>query len=178
MSRVGYKPIQIPSGVKIQVSGPAVTVEGPKGKLTQKTSPLIKIQVEKDQISFKRSGEDNRNKALHGLTRSLVQNMIHGVVNEFTRQLQIEGVGFKAQVNGQNLQLSLGYSHQINYVIPSGVKVTAAKPTQISVSGIDATLVGQVAAEIRSFYKPEPYKGKGVRYADEHVRRKKGKAVA
>ena len=177
MSRIGLKPVLIISGVKVQVAGKKISVEGPKGKLSKDIHPDIQVQVAEGQVQVKRTGNDNKAKALHGLTRSLIQNMISGVTNEFVKNLLIEGVGFKAQVNGKNLQLFLGYSHPIDYVLPEGVKVETPKPTQLIVKGIDKELVGKAAAEIRGFFEPEPYKGKGVRYVDEVIRRKKGKAV-
>ena len=177
MSRIGLKPISIVSGVKVQLSGKKLLVEGPKGKLTKEIDPLIQVHVADGLVQVKRTGNDNKAKALHGLTRSLIQNMILGVTSEFVRNLLIEGVGFKAQVNGQVLQMALGFSHPINYNIPEGVKVETPKPTQLVVKGIDKQLVGKAASEIRSFFEPEPYKGKGVRYLDEVIHRKKGKAV-
>lgn len=177
MSRIGKKTVVITSGVKVQVNGQQVSVEGPKGKLTSAIHPRVKVEVANGHVEVKRTADDNQSKALHGLTRSLIQNMINGVTNEFVKNLMIEGVGFKAQVTGKTLQLSLGFSHPINYSIPDGVKIEATKPTQLVVKGIDRALVGQAAAEIRGFFTPEPYKGKGVRYQDERIRKKKGKAV-
>lgn len=177
MSRIGKKPISIVSGVKVQLSGSLLTVEGPKGKLAKEFASEVKIQVANNQVEIGRQNDEGKSRALHGLTRSVIQNMIHGVTNEFVKNLQIEGVGFKAQVTGKTLQLTLGFSHPINYLIPDGVKVEAPKPTQLVVKGADRQLVGQVASDIRRFFKPEPYKGKGIRYADEQIRKKKGKAV-
>ncbi len=177
MSRIGLKPVLITAGVKVQVTGTKLLVEGPKGKLSRELHPDIQVQVAEGQVHVKRTGNDNKSKALHGLTRALIQNMIEGVTNEYVKQLMIEGVGFKAQITGKNIQMALGYSHPIDYVIPDGVKVEATKPTQLVIKGIDKEAVGQVAAELRHFFEPEPYKGKGVRYIDEVVRRKKGKAV-
>ena len=177
MSRIGAKAVSIATGVKVELSGQKLLVEGPKGKLAKNIPTGIQVQVSNGQVEVKRSSNDNQSKALHGLTRSLIQNMVHGVANEFVKNLQIEGVGFKAQVNGKILQLSLGFSHPIDYTIPDGVKVDTPKPTQLVVHGVDRELVGKAASEIRSYFEPEPYKGKGVRYADELVRRKKGKAV-
>ena len=166
-----------PAGIKVLLSGNQLTVEGSKGKLVKNLHPDIKVQIEKGQIDVTRTADDSKSRALHGLTRSLIQNMVNGVTNEFSKNLQIEGVGFKAQVNGKALQLSLGFSHPIDYVIPDGIKVEAPKPTQLVVKGIDRELVGQVAADIRPFFEPEPYKGKGVRFQDEQIRKKKGKTV-
>ncbi len=166
-----------PAGIKVLLSGNQLTVEGSKGKLVKNLHPDIKVQIEKGQIDVTRTADDSKSRALHGLTRSLIQNMVNGVTNEFSKNLQIEGVGFKAQVNGKALQLSLGFSHPIDYVIPDGIKVEAPKPTQLVVKGIDRELVEQVAADIRHFFEPEPYKGKGVRFQDEQIRKKKGKTV-
>ncbi len=177
MSRIGKKAVTIAAGVKVQLSGRQLTVEGPKGKLTKELHPDVKVQIGNGQVEVTRSGNDNKNKALHGLTRSLIQNMVEGVTNEFSKNLQIEGVGFKAQVTGKALQLLLGFSHPIDYAIPDGVKIEAPKPTQLVVKGVDRILVGQVAADIRHFFEPEPYKGKGIRYQGEQVRKKKGKTV-
>lgn len=177
MSRIGKKPVAIPAGVKIQLNGAQLLVEGPKGKVSRNIDSLVKVTVGKSEVQVARTGEDNRSRSLHGLVRAEVQNMINGVTSEFVKNLLIEGVGFKAQINGKVLQLSLGFSHPIDYAIPEGVKVETPKPTQVVVKGVDRQLVGQVAAEIREYFKPEPYKGKGVRYIDERVRKKKGKAV-
>ncbi len=177
MSRIGKKPVPIPSGVKVQVNGSTVSVEGPKGTLTQTFHPAVKIKMADAQIEVSRHSEEKRDRALQGLTRSVIRNMIEGVTNEYSKSLLIEGVGFKAQITGKNLQLLLGFSHPIDYQIPDGVKVEAPKPTNLVVHGTDRALVGQVAADIRHFFEPEPYKGKGVRYSDERVRKKKGKAA-
>ncbi len=177
MSRIGLKAIAIPSGIKVNATQAAVTVEGPKGKLEMKIDPRIKVSVKDGQISVARSKDERLDKALHGFTRSSIQNMIAGVANGYEKNLAIEGVGFKAAIQGKTLQLALGFSHLINYTIPEGVKVEAPKPTQISVKGIDKHLVGQVAADIRQFFEPEPYKGKGIRYVGEHIRKKQGKTV-
>ncbi|MBI4387773.1 MAG: 50S ribosomal protein L6 [Candidatus Omnitrophica bacterium] len=177
MSRIGKKPVAIPSGVKVQVSGSQISVEGPKGKLSTQLHPLVQAKVENNLVTVSRKSDAKQDKALHGFTRSLIQNLVQGVTNEFAKNLLVEGVGFKAQINGKVLQLSLGFSHPIDYQIPEGIKIETPKPTQITVKGIDRMLVGQTAAEIRRFFEPEPYKGKGVRFVDEQVRRKKGKAV-
>ena len=177
MSRIGLKPVSIIEGVKVQVSGGKVLVEGPKGKLSKPVDAAITVKVADGTVQVTRTGDDNRTKAMHGLTRSLIQNMILGVSNEYTKTLMIEGVGFKAAVVGKKLQLALGFSHPIEYSIPEGIKVETPKPTQVVIKGIDKEIVGKVASEVRSFFEPEPYKGKGVRYSDEVIRRKKGKAV-
>lgn len=177
MSRIGLKAITVPSGIKVAATVSKVTVEGPKGKLEMDIHPKMKVSVKDGQVQVSRSSDERFDKSLHGFTRSSIQNMILGVTNGYEKNLMIEGVGFKAAITGKNLQLLLGFSHPINYPIPDGVKVEAAKPTQLSIKGIDKALVGQVAADIRHFFEPEPYKGKGVRYVGEHVRKKQGKTV-
>ena len=178
MSRIGKKTIQIPDKVKVQVDNSgAVAVEGPKGKLSWNLPREISAKVENNHVALARSGEARNLKALHGLSRALVNNMVEGVSKGFSKDLEIEGVGFKAAVQGSNLNLSLGFSHPILFPIPKEIKVTVTDQTKISIVGIDKKLVGQVAADIRRFYPPEPYKGKGVRYAGEQVRRKEGKTV-
>ena len=178
MSRIGYKSIQIPDKVKVQIdSGGAVAVEGPKGKLNWKLPRDISAKVENNHVAIARSAETRSVKALHGLSRALVNNMVQGVSQGFTKRLEIEGVGFKAAVQGSNLNLSLGFSHPILFEIPKDIKVTVTDSTKITIEGIDKKQVGQVAANIRRFYPPEPYKGKGVRYAGEQIRRKEGKTV-
>ena len=177
MSRIGRQPILIPKGVKIQLSGVNVHVEGPKGKLDLAVHPRMKIDVKDSQVSVSRPTETKQDKSLHGLTRSLISNMIKGVAEEFSKTLELHGIGFRAEMKGKALQLALGYSHPIIYDVPEGVKVQVPKPTMITVTGPDKTLVGQVSANIRRFYEPEPYKGKGVRYAGEQLRKKAGKAA-
>jgi len=178
MSRIGKKTIEIPDKVKVQVdNNGAVAVEGPKGKLSWTLPREISAKVENNHVALARSGEARNLKALHGLSRALVNNMVEGVSKGFSKDLEIEGVGFKAAVQGSNLNLSLGFSHPILFPIPKEIKVTVTDQTKISIVGIDKKLVGQVAADIRRFYPPEPYKGKGVRYAGEQVRRKEGKTV-
>lgn len=178
MSRIGNKSIQLPEKVKLDVSSTgAVTVEGPKGKLEWTLPRQISLRVEGKQARLQRSDETRRLKALHGLSRSLINNMVTGVSQGFQKSLEIQGVGFRAQVQGKKLNLSLGYSHPILFTIPDGVKITVQENTKILIEGIDRQKVGQVAADIRSFYPPEPYKGKGIRYAGEQVTRKEGKTV-
>ena len=178
MSRIGNKAIQIPDKVKVQIENTgAVAVEGPKGKLNWKLPRDISAKVENNHVALARSAETRSVKALHGLSRALVSNMVQGVSQGFTKNLEIEGVGFKAAVQGSTLNLSLGFSHPILFPIPKEIKVTVTDQTKISIQGIDKKLVGQVAADIRRFYPPEPYKGKGVRYAGEQIRRKEGKTV-
>jgi large subunit ribosomal protein L6 len=178
MSRIGNKLVEIPDKVKVNISNDgAVAVEGPKGKLNWNLPRNIKGNVKDNRVSIVRDAETRSVKALHGLSRSLVHNMVQGVSEGFTKNLEIEGVGFKAAVQGQNLNLSLGFSHPILFPIPKEIKITVADNTKLTIQGIDKKLVGQVAADIRRYYPPEPYKGKGVRYAGEQVRRKEGKTV-
>jgi large subunit ribosomal protein L6 len=178
VSRIGYLPIAIPDNVEVKIDGNKITVKGPKGELFTEISPSISVKMEDKQISFDRQSEDKEVKALHGLARALINNMIVGVTNGFKKTLKIEGVGYRAEKKGNNLVLQLGYSHNIIFKIPKEVEVNVPNPLTIEISGIDKYLVGQVAAKIRSFRKPEPYKGKGIRYENEVVRRKAGKAGA
>ncbi|HEV2096261.1 MAG TPA: 50S ribosomal protein L6 [Chthoniobacterales bacterium] len=178
MSRIGNKAVEIPDKVKVNIGNDgAVAVEGPKGKLNWTLPRSIKASVKDNNVSLVRDAETRSVKALHGLSRSLVHNMVQGVSQGFTKDLIIEGVGFKAAVQGQTLNLSLGFSHPILFPIPKDIKITVTESTKISIAGIDKKVVGQVAADIRRYYPPEPYKGKGVRYAGEQVRRKEGKTV-
>jgi len=178
MSRIGNKAVDIPDKVKVNISNDgAVAVEGPKGKLNWTLPRDIKASVADNKISLVRGAETRSVKALHGLSRSLVHNMVQGVSEGFTKDLIIEGVGFKAAVQGQILNIALGFSHPILFPIPKDIKIVVAENTKISISGIDKKMVGQVAADIRRYYPPEPYKGKGVRYAGEVIRRKEGKTV-
>ena len=177
MSRIGKKPVTIPSGVKVQMAGTKVIVQGPKGKLELELHPRIKVTVAKDQVEVSRATDIRTDRALHGLVRSLINNMIIGVTEGYKKELEMEGVGFKGVLKGSVLTLTLGFSHPIDYVIPSGITIVLPKPTQITVTGNDKQMVGQVAAEIRLYHKPEPYKGKGIHYVGEHIRRKQGKTV-
>jgi large subunit ribosomal protein L6 len=178
MSRIGNKAIEIPEKVKVTIGGDgAVSVEGPKGKLHWKLPRDIRASVKENRVSLVREAETRGVKALHGLSRSLVHNMVQGVSEGFTKQLEIEGVGFRAAVQGSTLNLSLGFSHPVQFSIPKDIKITVTDNTKITIQGADKKLVGQVAADIRRFYPPEPYKGKGVRYAGEQIRRKVGKTV-
>ncbi|HEY5751715.1 MAG TPA: 50S ribosomal protein L6 [Chthoniobacterales bacterium] len=178
MSRIGKKAVTLPDKVKFEVgSNGAVNVEGPKGKLSWTLPKQIKARLDGKEILVERESDVRQVRALHGLTRALVSNMVTGVSTGFTKNLEIQGVGFKAQLQGKVLNLSLGFSHPILFNIPEGIKVTVTENTKIAVEGIDRQLVGQVAADIRAFYPPEPYKGKGVRYAGEHILRKEGKTV-
>jgi large subunit ribosomal protein L6 len=177
MSRIGKIPVLIPPKVKVGIQDRKVSVEGPKGKLEFSLPRRTSASVEVDRIVVRREGEDAEAKALHGLSRALLNNMVKGVTEGFVKKLEIQGVGFKAAVQGKNVNLSLGYSHPINYPIPDQIKVTVEENTKITVEGPNKEVVGRVASEIRSFYPPEPYKGKGVRYVGEHVVRKEGKTV-
>lgn len=178
MSRIGKQPMTLPAGVTAQVADRTVTVKGPKGELTQPLPESIGVTIEGDILTVTRKGDDKQSRASHGTIRSLLGNMAEGVTQGFTRELEIHGVGFKAAIAGTTLTLNVGFSHPVEYTVPEGVTVEVVDNTKIKVSGIDKQLVGQVSARIRSFRPPEPYKGKGVRYKDEHVRRKAGKTVA
>jgi large subunit ribosomal protein L6 len=177
MSRIGKQPIAIPAQVKVAVKGQQVSVEGPKGKLSFELPKRTSLKVDNGKIVVSRQGDDAQAKALHGLSRALVNNMVRGVSEGFVKKLEIQGVGFKAAVQGKIVNMTLGYSHPINYPLPDQVKVTVEENTKLTIEGPDRQAVGQVAAELRAFYPPEPYKGKGVRYAGEHVQRKEGKTV-
>ena len=177
MSRIGKKPIVVPKGVTVNLSGNVVKVKGPKGELQKTIHQNIKVELKDSEIEFTRSNDLKTNRALHGLSRALVQNMILGVTQEFKKTLDIVGVGYRAEMKGSNLLLNIGYSHPIYFIPPAGIKLESPAPTQIIVSGIDKQLVGQVAAKIRSIRKPEPYKGKGIKYSDEHIARKAGKTA-
>ncbi len=177
MSRIGKKIIEIPKGVTVNLKGNAVTVKGPKGELNKVLHPSMKIEMKDSEISVTRPDDTKSNRALHGLTRALIQNMINGVSEGYRKTLDIVGVGYKVEQKGSNLLLNIGYSHPIYFIPPDGVKVESTTPTQIVVSGIDKQLVGQVAAKLRSIRKPEPYKGKGIKYSDEHIVRKAGKTA-
>ena len=178
MSRIGKKSVRLPDKVKVGCTETgAVTVEGPKGKLEWTLPRQIKLHVEGNEVSLARDDESRPVKALHGLSRSLINNMVTGVSQGFQKSLEIQGVGFRAQVQGNRLNLSLGFSHHVVFQIPDGIKVTVQENTKILVEGIDRQKVGQVAADIRAYYPPEPYKGNGIRYSDEQVQRKEGKTV-
>jgi large subunit ribosomal protein L6 len=177
MSRIGKIPVLIPAKVKVGVRDGLVSVEGPKGKLEFALPRRTSASVEGDRLVVKRDGDDAQAKALHGLSRAIVNNMVRGVSEGFVKKLEIQGVGFKAAVQGKNVNLSLGYSHPINYPIPDQIKVTVEENTKLTIEGPSKEVVGRVASELRSYYPPEPYKGKGVRYVGEHVVRKEGKTV-
>ena len=176
MSLVGKQPITIPAGVDVTVDGQTVTVSGSKGKLVRTISDRISMVVEGDQIVVTRDVDDRPSRAEHGLFRSLIANMVQGVAEGYSKSLEIQGVGYRASMKGNGIELLVGFSHPVLMETPEGITVEVPEPTKISVSGIDKELVGQVAANIRSVRPPEPYKGKGIRYVGEHVRRKAGKA--
>ena len=178
MSRIGKQPVVIPAGVKVAVDQDnVVTVEGPKGKLSQKVAKSITVSVEEGQAVLTRQDDTKENRALHGLYRVLVNNMVVGVSEGFKKELQLVGIGFRSQVSGKKLVLNIGYSHPVEFEIVEGIDVKCNSATEIEISGIDKQLVGEFAANVRASRKPEPYKGKGVRYKDEHVRRKEGKTA-
>lgn len=177
MSRVGSKPIKIPYGVKITWDNSLITVEGPKGVLSREISKEIDIELDKDEVLVKRLSDDKRGRSLHGLSRTLIANMITGVSEGFEKALEIVGVGYRGEVDGDILRLAIGFSRPAEYRIAKGVSIKVEKLVNMVVSGIDKELVGKVAADIRSLKKPEPYKGKGIRYAGEHIRRKVGKSA-
>jgi large subunit ribosomal protein L6 len=178
MSRIGKKPVAVPKGVTVAVNGQEVSVKGPKGELKRSFHPEIKIAMSGEQVTVARPSDEAKHKALHGLTRTLIQNMVDGVAKGFSRVLEIQGVGYKAEAKPTGLQLALGFSHPVHYPAPAGIKFTVDNNTIVKIEGPDKELVGQVASEIRSLRKPEPYKGKGVRYQGESVRRKAGKTGA
>jgi large subunit ribosomal protein L6 len=178
MSRIGRRPITIPEGVKLEIKDSLLCVEGPKGRLNCSISKRIILEIKDNQIFLKRLGDAKLDKSLHGLYRALINNMIKGVTVGFSKELEIIGTGFKAQVQGSNLNLQIGFSHPVNFSIPEGIKIETPKVTQIVIRGIDKELVSRVAARIRAVYPPEPYKGKGIRYAGEYVKKKIGKAQA
>ena len=178
MSRIGKQPVVLPAGISAKVADGVVTLKGPKGELALKTPATVEVSLEGSALNIARTGDDKQNRADHGTIRALLQNMVVGLKDGYSRDLEIQGVGFKANMAGNKLTMNVGYSHPVEYVVPEGVAVTVVDGTQLKVSGIDKQLVGQVSARIRSFRPPEPYKGKGVRYKDERVRRKAGKTVA
>ena len=175
MSRIGKSPITIPSGVEVSIAGRTVSVKGPKGQLSREIPGDIIVRKEENTLLVERPDDSRTNRALHGLSRTLVNNMVVGVTDGFSKELEIVGVGYRAEAQGQNLRLALGFSHPVTVPAPAGITFEVPAQTKVIVKGIDKELVGQVAANIRSIRKPEPYKGKGVRYADERVLRKAGK---
>ena len=175
MSRIGKKEVKLASGVSASVSGQTIEVKGPKGTRSFKATDDVTITVDGQSVSVEPRGKSKRARQQWGMTRTMVANLATGVTEGFKKELEINGVGYRAQMQGNTLKLSLGYSHDVNFEVPEGVTVTAAKPTEITVEGIDQQLVGQVAANIRAWRKPEPYKGKGIKYKDEYIFRKEGK---
>ncbi|MDO6589885.1 50S ribosomal protein L6 [Loktanella sp. D2R18] len=175
MSRIGKKPVELPSGVTASVSGQTVEVKGPKGTLAFKATDDVSITVDGNVVTVEPRGKSKRARQQWGMSRTMVANLATGVSEGFKKELELSGVGYRAQMQGNVLKLSLGYSHDVNFEVPEGVTVTAAKPTEITVEGIDSQLVGQVAANIREWRKPEPYKGKGIKYKGEYIFRKEGK---
>jgi large subunit ribosomal protein L6 len=175
MSRIGRKPITLPEAVTVEIAPGRVAVKGPKGELDQQLSPDMTVAQEDSVVTIARPTDRGEHRALHGLTRSLIANMVEGVTNGFEKQLEIQGVGYRAQLKGKNLEMALGYSHSVTVEPPEGIEFVVPQPTEIIVKGIDKQLVGQVAADIRKRRPPEPYKGKGIRYRGEHVTRKVGK---
>ena len=176
MSRIGKLPVTIPAGVTVTLQGNTVQVKGPKGELSRAINPDLTVTIDGSTLTVARPSDETRHKALHGLSRTLIANMVEGVSKGYSKQLEITGVGFKAEVKPFGLQLALGFSHQIQYKAPAGIKLSAPQPTQVVIEGVDKEKVGQVAAEIRLLRPPEPYKGKGIKYAGEIIRRKACKA--
>ncbi len=176
MSRIGRKPIAIPAGVEVKVADGVVTVKGPKGTLTQKYNTAMNVSVAGNEVLVTRPNDEKENRSLHGLTRTLINNMVIGVTEGFKKELEVNGVGYRVQKQGSNLVMNLGYSHQVIVSEIPGITIEAPGPNQIIISGMDKQLVGQFAAEVREKRPPEPYKGKGIKYTTEHIRRKEGKA--
>ena len=178
MSRIGKKPVGVPAGVTVKVDGTTVTVKGPKGELVRELHRELSVKFENNEVTVERPSEEARHRELHGLSRTLVANMVDGVTKGYSKDLELVGVGYKAEPRPYGLQFALGYSHPIEFKAPKGIKLTAKTPTAVTIEGVDKELVGQVAAEIRQVRPPEPYKGKGIRYQGEQVRRKAGKTGA
>ncbi|MGI6264533.1 MAG: 50S ribosomal protein L6 [Acutalibacteraceae bacterium] len=178
MSRIGRKPIALPAGVDVKMENGVLTVKGPKGTLTQKIHPNMEVSVEGAEITVKRPNDEKENRSLHGLTRTLIANMVEGVTKGFTKELDVNGVGYRVQKQGKDLVMNLGFSHQVTVSEIPGITIDAPSPNKIVISGPDKQLVGQFAAEVREKHPPEPYKGKGIKYADEVIRRKEGKTGA
>ena len=178
MSRIGKKPVAVPKGVTVTLSGNAVSVKGPKGELARTFHPEMSLVMEGDNVTVSRPSDETRHKALHGLSRTLLANMVEGVTKGYNKTLEIQGVGYKAETKPFGLQLSLGFSHPVQYKAPAGIKFAVENNTVVKIEGADKEMVGQVAAELRNMRPPEPYKGKGIRYQGEQVRRKAGKTGA
>jgi large subunit ribosomal protein L6 len=177
VSRIGKLPVDIPANTNINLANNLLQVKGPKGELKRQLHPKMKIEHKDGQIVVTRHNDSKENRSLHGLTRALIANMVEGVNNGFIKKLEIVGVGYKAEMKGKYLILTIGYSHQIVVAVPDSITIKTPTPTEIEIEGIDKELVGKIAAKIRSFRKPEPYKGKGIKYAGEHIRRKAGKTA-
>jgi large subunit ribosomal protein L6 len=177
MSRIGKQPITVPTGVEVQVDGARVSVKGPRGQLERTFHPDMRIKLDDGVLSVERPSDERLHRSLHGLTRSLINNMVEGVTGGFEKRLEIVGVGYRAALKGSDLELALGFSHPVNVAAPNGIEFEVPAPNRIVIRGIDKELVGEVAADIRKLRKPEPYKGKGVRYEGEYVRKKAGKAA-
>jgi large subunit ribosomal protein L6 len=177
VSRIGKKPVVIPDGVTVTLNGTLIKVKGPKGELFTEFNPAVKVELKDGEVVVTRPNDLKENRALHGLTRALIQNMVTGVTEAYKKTLDIVGVGYRAELKGKNLLLNIGYSHPIYFIPPDGVNLETSSPTQITISGIDKQLVGQVSAKIRSIRKPEPYKGKGIKYSNEVIVRKAGKTA-
>ena len=177
MSRIGKKPVVIPAGVEVKVDGNNISVKGPKGTLSLDYNPEISVKVEGAEVIVSRPSDDKLHRSLHGLTRTLVSNMVTGVTEGYSKTLEVNGVGYRAQKQGNNLVMNLGYSHQVIIPEVEGIKIEVPSANQVVISGADKQLVGQFAAEVRAKRPPEPYKGKGIKYSDEHIRRKEGKAA-
>lgn len=178
MSRIGRKPITIPAGVQVTMKDGVVTAKGPKGELTQKVHPNLTITIEGNEILVSRPNDEKENRALHGLTRTLINNMVQGVATGFSKELEVNGVGYRVAKQGKDLVMNLGYSHQVTVSEIPGISIEVPSPNKIIISGPDKQLVGQFAAEVREKRPPEPYKGKGIKYVTEHIRRKEGKTGA
>ena len=176
MSRIGLKPITIPAGVDVNVNGTTATVKGPNGTLSMDAHPNMTVSIEGSEVIVSRPNDDKENRSLHGLTRTLIHNMIVGVTEGFKKNLEVNGVGYRVQMQGNNLVMNLGFSHQVTMEAPEGIKVECPSANAIVISGADKQMVGQFAAQVREKRPPEPYKGKGIKYAEEHIRRKEGKA--
>ena len=176
MSRIGRKPINIPAGVDVKFENGVITVKGPKGTLTRDVHPNMTLTIEENVLTVTRPNDDKENRALHGLTRSLIANMVEGVTNGFKKELEVNGVGYRVQKQGKNLVMNLGYSHQVTMSDTDDIKIEVPAPNKIIILGADKQKVGQFAAQVREKRPPEPYKGKGIKYVDEHIRRKEGKA--
>jgi len=180
MSRIGKQPVEVPTGVTVEIKDGVIMIKGPKGELSQELHELVKVDVKDNVITVTRVNDSKESRSLHGLTRTLIANMVEGVTKGFEKKLEIVGIGYKAQAKGSKITLNIGYSHPIEYIAPKGIeiKMDEEKKNVIVVSGINKQVVGEAAAKIRSYRKPEPYKGKGIKYIDEHIRRKAGKAAS